>query len=239
MKRMIKMMMFFLSACSMLMIQCVYANEVSDEVFTVTIHKRLFDQPIRFLIQNTGQEVDIGGTPLAGAEFQVYDVTERYHNLLKKNSSLKAMQEIQEEYTQSVPTQSLEKKTTDTDGIAVFHNLVEKQTNQQAAYVFVETATPANITMTQKAAPIVLVTPIFLLDANGEQTNTKLSNVHIYPKNIGYVPNKPDKPILPDNPKKPSKPVLPMTGQAKSFLSLLGIAIILAVVWIWRKKTKK
>ncbi|EAG2942634.1 LPXTG cell wall anchor domain-containing protein, partial [Listeria monocytogenes] len=96
-----------------------------------------------------------------------------------------------------------------------------------------------NITMTQKAAPIVLVTPIFLLDANGEQTNTKLSNVHIYPKNIGYVPNKPDKPIPPDNPKKPSKPVLPMTGQAKSFLSLLGIAIILAVVWIWRKKTKK
>lgn len=240
----LKIIVFFLlSVCMIPFQQVAHASERTNETFTVTIHKRLFDESSNSLIQNTGQEMEVGGEPLSGAEFQVYDATNEYYLLLDKNGSnmVKAIQKLQTEYITTGEKSSLKKVKTNDEGVAVFSDLMEFKGDRQAVYVFVETATPVGIKITEKAAPIVLVTPIYALDNKGMTTDTKLFNVHVYPKNIGYKPIEPIKPEKPEKPTpvKPEKPTLPMTGQTKSALSILGILIVLTVVWIWKKRTTK
>lgn len=43
--------------------------------------------------------------------------------------------------------------------------------------------TPANVSVTKKAAPFVLVMPLYEMNPNGTFTPTKLPEVHVYPKN--------------------------------------------------------
>ncbi|MGF7328457.1 LPXTG cell wall anchor domain-containing protein, partial [Enterococcus faecium] len=57
---------------------------------------------------------------------------------------------------------------------------------------------------------------------------------HLYPKNVGTIV---EKPVTPTKPKKPSKlkKRLPQTGEAKSFLGILGILLIGTAIILWRK----
>lgn len=51
----------------------------------VTINKRIWkdgEAPVQGSMQNTGEEMDIGGAPLKGAGFTAYDVTDAYLALI-------------------------------------------------------------------------------------------------------------------------------------------------------------
>lgn len=156
----------------------------------VTLHKRQYAEMPNPKIPNTGAEMDFGGTPLEGAEFTVYDVTDKYHAEMKLQGATQASVNtiIQGLYTPFAPENSVGvSKTTDVDGLAKFENLVVRETDGEKrfkVYVFVETKTPSSISVTEKSAPMVIAMPIYKMDDTGKHTDVLLPHVHLYPKNV-------------------------------------------------------
>ena len=163
---------------------------------SVTLHKRVWDNKIPEGKQNTGNVMgDFGGTPLAGAEFTVYNVTEDFYDILggldtgTPTEKAKAAQEqIQAKITASTeaapypdPTNKVDTQTTaGTDGTAIFGALPSKTdvagTSYDSVYVFIETKAPASVT--EKAVPIILNLPI-----TQDDNQTINTDIHLYPKN--------------------------------------------------------
>ncbi|WP_181990932.1 pilin N-terminal domain-containing protein [Enterococcus asini] len=62
---------------------------------TVTLHKMAYDEMPEPTTPNTGDEMDFGGKPLAGAVFTAYDVTKEYwetYDTTEAQMELKQMQ---------------------------------------------------------------------------------------------------------------------------------------------------
>ncbi|MGY4757845.1 SpaH/EbpB family LPXTG-anchored major pilin [Lactococcus lactis subsp. lactis] len=153
----------------------------------ITINKRIFDEgQTPKDIQNTGEIMDFGGRALNGSEFTVYDVTEKYYELIKKSDQKTAIAAIQSDAESVAPTYAnkVDTKVTAGDGQATFSNLtIKNDANQYNVYLFVETKTPNDITVTKRAVPIVLAMPIYKLDATQKPTDVINTNIQLYPKN--------------------------------------------------------
>ncbi len=108
---------------------------------------------------------------------------------------------------------------------------------KNAVYLIVETALPdpEKVKVEKAAEPLVVALPVYEMSTDGKTyTDKELATVHLYPKNVGTIV---EKPVTPTKPKKPSKPKkrLPQTGEAKSFLGILGILLIGTAIILWRK----
>lgn len=154
----------------------------------ITINKRIFDEgktPANK--QNTGDVMsDFGGKPLNGSEFTVYNVSDQYYSLIKKSDQNTAIARIQQDAASVAPdyAKKVEAKTTDVQGQATFANLPLTDSNgKYIVYLFVETKTPNNVTITKRAVPMVVAMPIYKLDAKLEPTNDINKDIQLYPKN--------------------------------------------------------
>lgn len=180
---------------SFLLVFTLFAGLVSTQVnaaentVNVTLHKREYAEMPNTTL-NTGAEMEnFGGTPLAGVEFTVYDVTNLYHTEMKLAGATQASvnEKIQTQYTPFAPDNSVgTTETTNKDGLAVFNNLIVRETEGEKrfkVYVFVETKTSLSVSVTEKAAPMVIAMPIYQM-VDGKHSDILLSNVHLYPKNV-------------------------------------------------------
>ncbi|HFI0736519.1 TPA: pilin N-terminal domain-containing protein [Streptococcus suis] len=72
------------------------ADDVDAKNVDVTINKRIWDEgQTPKDIQNTGETMDFGGRALNGSEFTVYDVTEKYYELIKNSDQKTVIAAIQ------------------------------------------------------------------------------------------------------------------------------------------------
>src|SRR5699024_11170073 len=75
-------------------------------------------------------------------------------------------------------------QVTSGQGQAHFNDLVIKNaSNRYNVYLFLETKTPNDVTVTKKSAPIVLAMPIYKMDAKQEFTDELNTDIQLYPKN--------------------------------------------------------
>ncbi|MDT2816598.1 SpaH/EbpB family LPXTG-anchored major pilin [Vagococcus lutrae] len=170
----------------------VKATEPEEGTETnITLHKRVFKEgetPENKL--NTGlEDNDFGGDPLAGVEFTMYNITDIYHEMLAKTSvnveeaQKSVIEQIQKTVIDTPENFDLRSKSiqvveTQDDGKATFGNVAMKRDGKDAVYLFLETKTPNEPTITKIAAPIVLAMPIYKND------NKELNrDIHVYPKN--------------------------------------------------------
>lgn len=156
----------------------------------VNIYKGAYDaKPTD--IQNTGEKdedwhTNNGGRPLKDVGFTVYDATEKFYTLAAADPS-KSVNDLRDEIAAAGATGltavGIEKKT-DATGHAKF-TLPDKVTvgseEKDAVYLFVETSAPSNITT--KADNMVVIFPVYKMNPNGTPTDTKLSEIFLYPKN--------------------------------------------------------
>ena len=166
-------------------------NADDAETVDVTVNKRIWtDESAPSEILNTGAQMDFGGEALNGVTFTVYDVTDAYYDLHATTPNTKTVIDTiaSDLATYAGEDNVVASKVTEGAGQATFR-LRELQFGEdpavfrEAAYLFVETATPANVSVTKKAAPFVLVMPLYEMNPNGTFTPTKLPEVHVYPKN--------------------------------------------------------
>lgn len=164
------------------------AQEDSEtpENVNVTLNKRIWgegQQPTD--IQNTGETMEFGGDPLNGAEFTVYDVTDKYYELIAGNDQKTAIETIQKDAEPVAPSYATEinAQTTAGEGQAAFNLPVKNAAGKYNVYLFVETKTPTDTTVTKRSVPIVLAMPIYKLDADQKPTNEFNTDVQLYPKN--------------------------------------------------------
>ncbi|MCO4486881.1 cell wall anchored protein (LPXTG motif) [Streptococcus infantarius subsp. infantarius] len=163
-------------------------DKVDVKNTNITINKRIFDEgQTPADKQNTGDVMsDFGGQPLNGSEFTVYDVSDQYYNLIKGSDQNTAIAQIQQDAASIAPdyAKKVDAKTTAGQGQATFANLPLKNSNgQYNVYLFVETKTPNNVTVTKRAVPMVVAMPIYKLDANLKPTDTPNTDIQLYPKN--------------------------------------------------------
>ena len=164
-------------------------DKVDVKNTNITINKRIFDEgQTPADKQNTGDVMsDFGGQPLNGSEFTVYDVTEKYYELIKTSDQNTAIAKIQQDAASVAPdyaTKVGDAQKTSGQGQATFANLPLKNSNgQYNVYLFVETKTPNNVTVTKRAVPMVVAMPIYKLDANLKPTDTPNTDIQLYPKN--------------------------------------------------------
>lgn len=162
-------------------------DNVTEDNVNVTINKRVWTDQTPPIVQNTGEEIpDFGGNPLNGAEFTVYDVTDKYYELTKGSDQKTAIETIQSDASQSAPLYAAKigSQVTADQGQAIFSSLpIKKSSGQYSVYLFLETKTPNDVTITKKSTPIVLAMPIYKLDEDNNPTNVLNSNIQLYPKN--------------------------------------------------------
>lgn len=165
----------------------VFGDEVAgDSKVSITINKRIWQDKAPENIQNTGEVLDFGGQPLNGSEFTVYDVSDKYYELIKGSNQKTAIEQIQSDSNQTAPIYAtkIDSKVTAGEGQAVFGNLQMKNSSgRYNVYLILETKTPDNITVTKRSAPLVIALPIYKLDTNQKPSDTLNLNIQLYPKN--------------------------------------------------------
>lgn len=153
----------------------------------ITLNKRIWDEgKTPTAIQNTGETTDFGGTPLNGSEFTVYDVTAKYYELINNSDQKTVIQQIQKDAEPVAPAYAIKDTslTTTGTGQAKFTSLDVKNTDgKYKVYLFVETKTPNDITVTKRAVPLVVAMPIYKLDKNQKSTDVVNTDIQLYPKN--------------------------------------------------------
>ena len=172
------------------------AEKDTKSTQTVTIHKRQYDS-LPEVKPNSGDEVDFGGEPLAGAIFTAYDVTKDYWkaydetpgsdaektaaaqteilNINYKISASSSVNTFPKTDSTGEATQELAKKSLD-----------EKKQLRNAIYLFKETTSPAGVVQS-KSEPFILDLPVYneadYTGTNGA-ANEEKKVVHVYPKNL-------------------------------------------------------
>lgn len=158
-------------------------TNAADEA-EVVLHKIIFPENETIpSIDNEGKEVNVdtlmGGRPLAGVTFSLYDVTDYYYSLASEADHT-SLVDVQNQIIQSLQTEGVtelgtfvDEATTDKEGLARFRISKKTQNGKESVYLFVENAAPEIVK--HYAQPIVLMVP------------TIQSEIHLYPKNIEYV----------------------------------------------------
>ncbi|MFQ7233664.1 MAG: SpaH/EbpB family LPXTG-anchored major pilin [Enterococcus hulanensis] len=144
--------------------------------------------------QNTGEKNEAwhtsqGGRPLKDVGFTAYDATEQFYTLAKANPTW-TVNQLRDAIATAGPTGLTvvgAEKTTDATGHAKF-TLPDKVTvnsvEKDAVYLFVETSRPSNITAGGAADNMVVIFPVYKMNTDGTPTDTKLSELFLYPKNV-------------------------------------------------------
>ncbi|MGO1812609.1 MAG: SpaH/EbpB family LPXTG-anchored major pilin [Lacticaseibacillus paracasei] len=139
-----------------------------------TLHK--IEQNADEQIQNTGHDLGLTGrTPVVGAKFKVFNVTDAFYQLLEthdKETAAAMMSQNLGNYA-NLQDPNAPEITTGQDGLAVFNQLPAKTGGRHSVYAFSETWTPQPY---QKAADMIVSLPV--RDKNGND----LTNIHLYPK---------------------------------------------------------
>lgn len=185
----------------------VHAEEVTEKPseVTITLHKKAFttvpeERPNSGLISD-----DFGNENLPGVDFEMFDVTDVYYNLLKDDprttdidddglEPAAAIALIQSDHTAawfvSYGIESMDKQTTGENGEAVFEKVQVTETTgelRDKVYLFLETYSPAHIS--RIASPMVVMMPVMMPDIIGgvwdgtSWKDTYNTDVHLYPKN--------------------------------------------------------
>ena len=163
-------------------------DKVDVKNTNITINKRIFDEgQTPADKQNTGDVMsDFGGQPLNGSEFTVYNVSDQYYSLIEGSDQNTAIAKIQQDAASVAPdyAKKVDAQTTVGQGQATFANLPLTDSNgKYIVYLFVETKTPNNVTITKRAVPMVVAMPIYKLDADLKPTNDINKDIQLYPKN--------------------------------------------------------
>lgn len=172
-------------------ISSAFADDTIDDStkVNVTLNKLIWNDNAPTDFQNTGAKMNFDGsaTPLNGSEFTLYDVTSQYYNYIANKSQQAAISQIQADASQVAPNyaKNIKSVTTAGQGQALFNDLsVKNKSGQYNVYLFLETKTPDNITVTKLSAPIVLAMPIYTLDKQQQPTDTLNQDIQLYPKNV-------------------------------------------------------
>ena len=159
----------------------------------VNIYKGAYDSKPTD-IQNSGEKNEAwhtsqGGRPLKDVGFTAYDATEQFYILAKANPTW-TVNQLRNAIATAGPTGLTAvgaEKTTDATGHAKF-TLPDKVTvnsvEKDAVYLFVETSRPSNITAGGAADNMVVIFPVYKMNTDGTPTDTKLSELFLYPKNV-------------------------------------------------------
>lgn len=157
-------------------------ENTGTETQKVMIHKRQFengDYPSK-AIKNDGNEIeDFGGTPLVGAGFTAYDMTNIYWAAYENASGSHQDKEdaaIKAALAAELPANGEKFDNTGEDGTAT-KDLKVKSDGEKAIYRFVETTKPAGV-VSENSHDFILGLPVY-----NEKTSEKLDIVHVYPKN--------------------------------------------------------
>lgn len=150
----------------------------AQETATVTLHKKKMTE-LPDLIQNTGEEMahfDQYEDYEMGAEFNVYDVTDRFY---AERATGKTVEEAFEAIN-NTPTgaTAIRNGVTDNNGELIF-NLPKKSGGRDAVYLFVESEIAGAI----NAENFLLSFPVYAIE-DGEYTDRELNDIHLYPKNV-------------------------------------------------------
>ncbi|WP_125702569.1 pilin N-terminal domain-containing protein [Lacticaseibacillus daqingensis] len=185
----------------------------TDDV-TVTLHKRIFRNVRQdysdYVHTNTGLAIDPATTDeteqlllnstygLNGATFEIYDTTQWYmaaqadgqtaiefaaeFDAMSRRDALKWVQAQSLKPFKTVRTAAVAGE----DGVASVA-LPRKVEGRYAAYLIIETAVDhdvlLNVDLEKKSSPMMVVLPVM----HPVQTTQSLREIHLYPKNVGYV----------------------------------------------------
>lgn len=181
--------LIFVASCFAGLGNAVVANAAATDV-GVNIYKGAYDT-MPNSIQNTGLKDEAwhtanGGRPLKDVGFTVYDATSKFYSLAASDPS-KSVNDLRDQIAQegeSGLTQVGSEQFTDAVGHTKFA-LPDKVTvngvEKDAVYLIVETTSPATVTV--KADNLVVVFPVYEMNADGTPTATALSEIFLYPKN--------------------------------------------------------
>lgn len=204
-----------LTALSFLFIPLTIVQAQTDDEVEIVLHKRIirdvdYSQENFEMYENDGKEVDkkttdvdviTQTTPLNGAKFHVYDLTEYYS---------KANSETAKQFVQTMAGYSFQQINTliekeEIPLVGTIQTQDEGESNgkygggigrirlprksgaQDAVYLFVEqdtdTGSGTDLAKDTLAAPLAVVLPIM----DPMNTAKELQEIHLYPKNIGYL----------------------------------------------------
>lgn len=220
--------------------QTVFAEaENLTEDITLVIHKRMyFDSDAKpDFTQNTGIEqesVDNETYGLNDVVFSIYDGTD----FVRKRSSSKSLADIQKEVLNEdaatlksslssdlLLTHATTATVNGEDGVASVLISREKLLIDNPAFLIFEESAPLinGQEIKHTTSPLLVILPI--LDPKND--GSFLNEIHLYPKNFGFITDKPEVPKK-EPPKKarPDKGLLPQTGEVKTAMVYLGIMVI-------------
>ncbi|MCH3382211.1 SpaH/EbpB family LPXTG-anchored major pilin [Enterococcus faecium] len=184
----------------------VKAEEVAQKPseVTITLHKKGFSSVPEERPNSGLGSTDFGEENIPGVDFDLFDVTEVYYDLIRDNpltperedglNSAEAIEWIQKRHTESwflkYRLTSIDKQTTNEAGEAVFSTVQvteEAPSSRDKVYLFLETYSPAHIS--RIASPMVVMMPVMMPDMvdgvwdGSTWKDTYNTDVHLYPKN--------------------------------------------------------
>ncbi len=184
----------------------VKAEEVAQKPseVTITLHKKGFSSVPEERSNSGLVSTDFGEENIPGVDFDLFDVTEVYYDLIRDNpltperedglNSAEAIEWIQKRHTESwflkYRLTSIDKQTTNEAGEAVFSTVQvteEAPSSRDKVYLFLETYSPAHIS--RIASPMVVMMPVMMPDMvdgvwdGSTWKDTYNTDVHLYPKN--------------------------------------------------------
>lgn len=187
------------------------AAELGENKLELILHKYIARDLIDFDIgeyQNDGlpisdehwQNIDVvtKATPLNGATFHIYDMTDYYYasedmgqafvNRISKMNRTEIEELIAKENLQEVSGSPIDTADDPEFGRGIGRiTLDRKRGDLDCVYLVAETTLDEeiglNVDIEEEAIPIAVVLPIL----DPRDTSTELDQIHIYPKNIGYV----------------------------------------------------
>jgi hypothetical protein len=178
--------------------------DTQAEMIDLFLHKRIIRDINEkdVIYHNTGLELEedfdivTGPTPLNGAEFSVYDMTDFFYEEVTKQSAEEVIKEYStrsnaQRLIQSGKIQEVDTVMTSNEGDArgIARIRVPRMKNGNfAVYLIFENrvendAIEFNIDFEKVAMPIIVTLPIM----NPTNDAEELKEIHIYPKNIGYL----------------------------------------------------
>ncbi|MDU5509039.1 pilin N-terminal domain-containing protein [Enterococcus gilvus] len=193
-----------------MLLSVVQASEVlaapQDEV-TIVLHKRALreaDMEAFDPHQNDGNKAEDAAaiytktTPLEGAIFDVYDVTQLYieselgeNDFLDRINDMSCQQAIaylKKRQMEPIVKQHAAAGKTDAEGVTQFTlPSYNQQLKKDAAYVIVETGVDPTAGVTvdlSRARPFAVVLPL-----KDPITHGAMATIHLYPKNLSYLRN--------------------------------------------------
>lgn len=218
-------------------------SAIEDDKIEFTIHKRMYSDPDANpdYTSSSGllELIEEGTYGFNGVEFSVFELSEyfaqeslNYETIAKEIADMPVEELL---LLANSKGQLIDTITTTTvggePGIASITVNPLDYAEENQVFLFVETKTPnidGKYEVIHKATPMLIVLPV----EHPEIKDEYLSQIHLYPKNFGYVVDEePEKPVIPE---PPVNPELPATGISTKIPVLatttLGLGLVLLAI---------